>query len=120
MMIAVSLALALSTAMSGDEVVQTAPAGSGVVPPAPNAEMVLTAPEAAPHGLTTQQQIDRWLGARETARSEAMETLPERRMRGEVMIGVGTGGYRDIGVRMQGAIGESGWGGISVRQTDWR
>ncbi|WP_297804182.1 hypothetical protein [uncultured Brevundimonas sp.] len=60
-------------------------------------------------GLTTAQQIDRWI-ARETAGEEApvwRETEP-RKVSGEISLGIGTNDYRAVAARVDVPIGENG------------
>ena len=104
-----------------DGVVATAPATpvalDAVAGPAPLAPP----PQTAVDGLTTDEQIARWLTAR------AVEPTPldgaplwrdDRQPHGEVSVGVGTGGYRDYGVAMSLPIGDSGRLDLSYRQVE--
>lgn len=65
---------------------------------------------AVPHGLSTDQQIDRWIAARSTADQSwveaANERTDDRKMHGEISVGVGTDGWRDYGVAVSLPIGE--------------
>jgi len=76
--------------------------------------------EAVPHGLSTDQQIDRWVAARSVSDSPWAETAggpaDDRKMHGEVSFGIGTGGYRDHGAAVSLPLGESGRLDISYRQ----
>lgn len=76
---------------------------------------------AAPHGLTTDQQVARWIDDR------SPETLPfsdqaragpvdDRQMHSQFSVGVGTGGYRDYGVAVSLPLGETGRLNLSYRQ----
>lgn len=78
--------------------------------------------QAVPHGLSTDQQIDRWLAGRSTAdktwAEAAREPATERRTHGEVSFGIGTGGYRDYGATVSLPLGEHGRLDISYRQVE--
>ena len=77
---------------------------------------------AVSHGLTTDQQIDRWIAARSTAEKpwgEASGEAPDdRKMHGEVSFGIGTGGYRDYGVAVSLPLGENGRLDLRYRQVE--
>jgi len=78
---------------------------------------------AVPHGLSTDEQIDRWIESRaagETAPWPEAGPEPEddRKMHGEVSVGVGTGGYRDYGAAVSLPLGENGWLSLQYRQTE--
>ena len=80
------------------------------------------AQEAVPHGLSTDQQIDRWIATRSTADQSWAEAADgpsdDREMHGQVSFGIGTGGYRDYGVAMSLPLGESGRLDLSYRQVE--
>lgn len=108
-----------------DGVVATAPATSVDLnatarPVAPSVEGA--AQEAVPHGLSTDQQIDRWLEARSTAATAwpdaATGPADDRKPHGEVSFGIGTGGYRDYGVAVSLPIGENGRLDLRYRQVE--
>lgn len=73
------------------------------------------------HGLTTDEQIARWLSARAPERRDVEAPLwdepLERRMRGEVSAGIGTGGYRDFSAWASMPLGESAELSIGFSQT---
>lgn len=77
---------------------------------------------AVSHGLTTDQQIDRWIAGRSTADKPWGETSNEpaddRKMHGEVSFGIGTGGYRDYGAAVSLPVGEHGRLDLSYRQVE--
>jgi len=77
---------------------------------------------AVPHGLSTDQQIDRWIAARSTAEKPwgeaASEPVDDRKMHGEVSFGIGTGGYRDYGVAVSLPLGENGRLDLRYRQVE--
>ncbi len=121
---ALILAAAL-LASDPDGVVVTAPAttvdlNAVVQPLAPSTEGATQ--DAVPHGLSTDQQIDRWIAARSTADKPwgeaARETPDDRKMHGEVSFGIGTGGYRDYGMAVSLPLGENGRLDISYRQVE--
>lgn len=78
--------------------------------------------DAVPHGLSTDQQIDRWIAGRSTAdkpwAEAASEPADDRKMHGEVSFGIGTGGYRDYGAAVSLPIGEHGRLDLSYRQVE--
>lgn len=80
------------------------------------------AQDAVPHGLTTDEQIDRWIAARSTADKPWAEAAnapaDDRKMHGEVSVSVGTGGYRDYGVAVSLPLGENGRLDVSYRQVE--
>ncbi len=120
--------LTLATVLSAGEpdgVILTAPAGAGVAPVAQGP----VDPQAAPastqsiaHGLTTDEQIARWIEARREqdggAAPFADEPIEERRVRGEVWAGIGTNGYRDVGGAVSIPIGESGQANLYFSKTE--
>ena len=70
------------------------------------------APQSVAHGLSTDQQIERWIAAR---REESdgqppfgAEIADDREMHGEFSAGIGTGGYREYGASVSLPFGESG------------
>lgn len=121
-------ALILATALlvsDPDGVVATAPdttvdLEANARPVAPSVEGA--AQDAVPHGLTTDEQIDRWIAARSTADKPWAETADQptddRKMHSEVSFGIGTGGYRDYGVAVSLPIGENGRLDLSYRQVE--
>jgi hypothetical protein len=78
--------------------------------------------DAVPHGLTTDQQIDRWIAGRSTAdkpwADAARAPADDRKPHGEVRFGIGTDGYRDYGVAVSLPIGENGRLDLSYRQVE--
>jgi hypothetical protein len=126
MLIAAMLMAAALGAPDPDTVVATAPETTvdlnvSAQPLAPSVTGVAQA--AVPHGLSTDEQIDRWIESRaagETAPwpEAGPESLDDRKMHGEVSVGVGTGGYRDYGVAMSLPLGETGWLSLEYRQTE--
>jgi hypothetical protein len=106
-------------------VIATAPEGRQAVDLAAVAPVAAEiSPSAAqtvvPHGLTTDQQIDRWLGERASGPSfdEALAgPVDDRKVHGEVGAGIGTGGYRDYSAWLSVPIGSSGRLELEYRQT---
>lgn len=113
---------ALISASDPEGVIVTAPNGIGA-PPVAAAEAVLQAPprQSAAHGLTTDEQIERWIAERR----EADETLPfkgepidDRQVHGEFSVGVGTGGYRSYGGAVSLPVGREGRLELRYRDVD--
>lgn len=108
-----------------DGVVATAPTNAPVVTaaltaPAEALAASPTAQDAAPHGLTTEQQIQQWIDSRAPGESfeEALAAAPadDRQMHGMVEAGIGTGGYRSYGASVSLPVGESGRLDLSYRE----
>lgn len=78
--------------------------------------------DAVPHGLTTDEQIDRWIAGRSTAdrpwAEAANAPAVDRKMHGEFSVTVGTGGYRDYGAAVSLPVGEHGRLDLSYRQVE--
>ena len=121
-------ALLMAGVLSGGEpdgVVITAPATTVDLAATvqPTASAVEGAAQAAvPHGLTTDEQIDRWIAARSPANKpfadgEARaEVADDRKMHGEMTVAVGTGDYREYGVAVSLPIGETSQLDLSYRE----
>ena len=132
MMIELVAAATLMAGFDPDGVVTTAPRGDQAVPTATAAMLAgsttdaspsTTVQSAAPHGLTTDEQIARWIGERTANAPEApvdpwtdAEAGP-RKMHGEVSVGMGTGGYRDYAAAVSLPLGENATLNLSVSQT---
>lgn len=121
----VAVALAAGGPDEQDGVVATAPATAVVLdatqaPVAPTVEGA--AQQAAPHGLTTDQQIDRWLAARDPANipyaDGELTPRDDRKMHGEFTAGIGTGGYRHYGAAVSLPLGDSGRLNLSFSQVE--
>lgn len=79
------------------------------------------AQSATPHGLSTDEQIARWLAARSPAdmtSGPAEFWQDDRKPHGEVSVGFGTGGYRDYAAAVSLPLGENGRLDLSIRQTE--
>ncbi|WP_312063957.1 hypothetical protein [Brevundimonas sp.] len=131
MMIELAAAAMLLANMDPEGVVATAPRGDQSVPTASAAALAAsttdaspstTVQSAAPHGLSTDEQIARWIGERtaETASKAPADPWAEsepRKMHGEFSVGMGTGGYQDYAAAVSLPIGENGTLNLSVSQT---
>ncbi|HEY1073777.1 hypothetical protein [Brevundimonas sp.] len=131
MMIELAAAAMMLANMDPEGVVATAPRGDQSVLTASTAALAAsttdaspstTVQSAAPRGLSTDEQIARWIGERtaETASNAPVDPWAEsepRKMHGEVSVGFGTGGYRDYAAAVSLPIGENGVLNLSVSQT---
>lgn len=131
MMIELAAAAMLLANMDPEGVVATAPRGDQSVLTASAAALAAsttdaspstTVQSAAPHGLSTDEQIARWIGERtaETASKAPADPWAEsepRKMHGEFSVGMGTGGYQDYAAAVSLPIGENGTLNLSVSQT---
>jgi hypothetical protein len=127
-MLTVSL-FAVTALLAGgdpDGVVATAPATTVQLDATEMAEPASPAgavQAAAPHGLTTDQQISRWIDARAPdvrpfAEESAVGPGDDRQMHSQFSVGIGTGGYRDYGVAVSLPLGETGRLNLSYRQVE--
>ncbi|MFN3583364.1 hypothetical protein [Phenylobacterium sp.] len=127
--LAVTFALAGGTALASETEGPMATAGASGAPPVVTGEAAparTEAPEparAAP--MTTAEQIDAFIKNSPAAKVEAgaladAAITPDRRVHGEVSVGVGTHGYRSVHVRTEAPIGKSGWISLSAGQTEGR
>lgn len=95
-----------------DGVIVTAPNGQGSPPVAVEAPAADAPPrQSAAHGLTTDEQIERWIAARREADASLPfegEPVDDRQVHGEFSVGVGTGGYRSYGGALSVPIGREG------------
>lgn len=133
MMIELAAAAMMLANMDPEGVVATAPRGDQAVPSATAAMLAAsttdvspstTVQSAAPHGLSTDQQIARWIGERtaETSSNPPADPWAEadagpRKMHGQISVGMGTGGYRDYAASVSMPLGENGTLNLSVSQT---
>ena len=133
MMIELAAAAMLLTSMDPEGVVATAPRGEQAVPSATAAMLAAsttdaspstTVQSAAPHGLSTDEQIARWIGERtaETSSNPPVDPWSEadagpRRMHGQISVGMGTGGYQDYSAAVSLPLGENGTLNLMVSQT---
>ena len=133
MMIELAAAAMMLANMDPEGVVATAPRGDQAVPSATAAMLAAsttdvspstTVQSAAPHGLSTDQQIARWIGERtaETSSNPPADPWAEadagpRKMHGQISVGMGTGGYRDYAAAVSLPLGENATLNLSVSQT---
>lgn len=130
----IAVSLLSGAAMSGETdpetVVATAPSGDQSVTVdavAPLAEAVPSASGQAitPHGLTTAQQIDQWIGRRNGGAKPFSDDGPldpwgqrdDRKVHGEVSAAIGTGDYSAWSATVSYPIGETGRLDVSVSQS---
>jgi hypothetical protein len=111
----------VSTAPRGDEAVLTASAAT-LAGSTSDASPATTVQSAAPHGLTTDEQIARWIGERTAETSSRAPADPwaesePRKMHGEFSVGMGTGGYQDYSAAVSLPVGENGTLNLMVSQT---
>ena len=120
------MALALAAYDGQDSVIATAPAtpppplAAAADPATPADAPATTVQSATPHNLTTDEQIARWIDRRQPGRQAFAEDAgptDDREMHGEVSGGIGTGGYRDVGVWMSIPVGETGRIDLSYSET---
>ena len=121
-------ALMMAAALTGSD-------PDGVVATAPTTPVTLDAAAAQPEsaspegvarsrtqtGLTTDQQINSWIAARdpnETPYSRGgVEAIDDGQMHGVVEAGLGTGGYQSFAAAVSMPLGESGRLDISVSRS---
>lgn len=115
-------AVLMASAYDPDAVVATARQGNGSIP-------VVTAPletqspsstvSSSAHGLTTEQQITRWLDERPAVEDAPVwrDTDQPRRITGEVSLGIGTGDYSHGSAYVDLPIGENGTLSLGYSQT---
>lgn len=111
----------VATAPRGDQAVLTASAAS-LAESTTNASPSTTVQSASPHGLSTDEQIARWIGERTAETSSNAPADPwleaePRKMHGEFSVGMGTGGYQDYSAAVSMPLGENGTLNLSVSQT---
>lgn len=124
-----SLVVAAAMIIVGDPdgVVSTAPTGTGSVLVGAVAPTATDVPSVwgqaiTPHGLSTDEQIDRWLSQRtEPDRPFADEGGPwaedDREMHGEVSAAIGTGDFSAYSAAVSIPIGENGRISLSYSQS---
>ena len=130
MMIELAAAAMMLANMDPEGVVTTAPRGNQAVPTADmlaasttDASPSTTVQSAAPHGLSTDEQIARWIGERTASASPApVDPWAEadagpRKVHGQFSVGMGTGGYQDYSAAVSLPLGESGTLNLMVSQT---
>ena len=123
MLILLGLTVALG-AGDPDGVVVTGPTDGGSIltdVQAPTSEARLPSQTATtPHGLTTQQQIDRWLASRSADHppfAAADDQVDARRVRGFVSGAIGTNDFSQVAVGVSFPVGETGRLDLAYSQT---
>lgn len=122
MMTAIAL-LAVMGVGEPDGLVRTAPETgvSAAVMDAAAAPVAAPQEPAAPHGLTTEQQIDRWIAGRAAPEGvDAATAPPERRISGYVEAGIGSGGSSSYGGGVAVPLGERGFAEFHYRRSEGR
>lgn len=127
LMMAATLAVSPPMGDEPDGVISTAPATSvsldarATAPTAPSVQGAAQQASEA-HGLTTDEQIDRWIAARSPDEkpysSDSLRLMDDRKVHSEVDVGFGTGGYRSYGAAVSLPIGEKGRLNLSYRQVE--
>ena len=121
------VATMLTMASDPDGVVSTAPKGDGAVivgAVAPSAAEVpsVSIQEITPHGLSTDEQIDRWIAQRAEAErpfsgeGEPWEVEDDRKIHGEISAGIGTNDYRSYSASVSIPVGDTARVNLSYRQ----
>ncbi len=139
-MLTVLIAVTLLTAPENPEaVITTAPRGAQSVTVGAVAPVVDIGPGPSlqtfsPHGLSTQEQIERWIGTRvpegtasdgegfvpgaySSRMHDPFELADDRKIHGEVSAGIGTGDYSAFGARVSLPFGETGRLDLSYGQS---
>lgn len=120
------MVLALAAYDGPDDVIATAPATPApplavkTDSPPPTDAPATTVQSATPHNLTTDEQIARWIDRRQSGGPVFVEDqgpTDDRELHGEVSGGVGSGGYRDVGVWMSIPVGDNGRVDLSFSET---
>ena len=128
MLISLLVAGALIFSDDPDGVVATAPAGHQSVPVGAEAPVAPDVPSASAqpvtaHGLTTDEQIDRWIGQRADAGKpfsgnvDPWRPVDDRKVHGEVSAGIGTGDYSSYSAAVSLPVGDSGRLDLSYSQS---
>ena len=118
MLISLLVAGALVLSDDPDGVVATAPTGHQSVPVGAEAPVAPDVPSVStqtltPHGLTTDQQIDRWIGQRAQGEKpfsndvDPWATRDDRKVHGQVSAAVGTGDFTAYSAEVSLPIGEN-------------
>lgn len=134
--------MALSLLMVPDNpegVITTAPKGAQSVTVGAEAPVIEPGPALSlqtftPHGMSTQEQIERWIGGREShaetlrvpgsaegrygsRMDDPFGLVDDRKVHGEFTAGIGTGDYSAFGARVSIPFGESGRLDLSYGQS---
>lgn len=130
MLISLTAAALLISLADQDGVISTAPRTPVALPSAQASDIQSASPSttvgsATPHGLSTSEQINNWIGQSRAERPASelpwdrpsYEEAEPRKPTGEISAGIGTGGYRDFSAAVQLPVGESGTLSLAVRQS---
>ena len=137
MLIALLAMTALAASEDPQGVVTTAPAGHQSVPTDAVAPVATEVPGASqqtitPHGLSTAEQIDRWVGQRDPSAKpfsqasvgrnarwagDSWGRVDDRKMHGEVSAAIGTGDFSEYSAAVSIPVGESARVDLEYRQT---
>jgi hypothetical protein len=123
--------LAMTAIMASDEpdgVVTTAPSGHQSVVTDATAPVPVEVPAASgqtitAHGLTTAEQIDRWIGQRAEAAKpfsnapDPWRSVDDRKMHSEFSASIGTGDFSAYSAAVSIPVGETGRVDIEYRQS---
>jgi hypothetical protein len=128
MLIALLALTALAVSDEPDGVVATAPAGhqsvaTDAAAPVPTEVPAASGQEITPHGLSTAEQIDRWIGQRAEAAKpfsnapDPWAPVDDRKMHAEVSASIGTGDFSSYSAAVSIPVGETGRVDLEYRQT---
>lgn len=137
MLIALLAIAALTASDDPQGVVTTAPAGhqsvaTDAVAPVPTEVPGASGQTITPHGLTTAEQIDRWVGQRDSAGKPFSQAsvggsarwggdrwgrVDDRKVHGEVSAAIGTGDYSEYSAAVSIPVGETARVDLEYRQS---
>ena len=127
MLISLLAATALMGAGDPEGVISTAPLGNQSVAIGAVAPVAATLPAVSeqaitPHGLSTDQQIDRWVGQRAGADKPFADAADpwledDRKIHGEVSAAIGTGDFSAFSASVSIPVGETGRIDLSYSQS---
>ena len=130
MLITLLAVAAFAGADDPEAVVTTAPRGEqsvalDAVAPVADEVPAISGQAITPHGLTTAQQIDRWVGQRDVSAKPFSDDRPldawgrpdDRKMHGEVSAAVGTGDFTAWSATVSIPVGENGRVDLSYSQS---
>lgn len=128
MLIALLAMTALMASDDPDGVVSTAPKGHQSVATDAAAPVATEVPAASaqtitPHGLSTDEQIDRWIGQRADAAKpfsnapDPWRPVDDRKMHSEFSASIGTGDFSSYSAAVSIPVGETGRVDLEYRQT---
>jgi hypothetical protein len=128
MLIALLAMTALMASDDPDGVVTTAPTGhqsvaADAAAPVPTEVPAASGQAITPHGLSTDEQIDRWISQRAEAAKpfsnspDPWAPVDDRKMHGEVSASIGTGDFSEYSAAVSIPVGETGRVDLEYRQT---